>query len=690
MLLSTRDAQRAGRSPHFILAAATTQMLNSMGIDKPSLQSDPSSNSHILSQLSKLHFQLPQLSPADEQAIIDVQQLTSPVKRKFHWEMTYYFYIHMCVFIINGLLGGLIVCLIENYSSVRNRQIEVAFIDAWFTSSSCVYGCGLITLDFAKLSRASQIILMAFTFIPGNTISTLPALIIKAAAHKNVEGRAVDDDNSNVEEQRDELPILDSRAQLRYRAYIACIVLILVTCFAIYAITFVAIGGWLTTQYTPEQLLQENSSVNPWYTSFIITVTGFNQNGLTPFSDDFARFVSDVYLNLFAALIVICGTSLFPYILRNVVLIVRRLSPWRHKVIFDYVLLNNHRLSTLLFPTLQTRIYLFITLLLYILVNTRFAGFASIDVSLLSTATLLVYLLLMANKPQMLCALDETPFELSWLALETQEKVDAETKPMEKNYVASDVPASHNQLESIESGPTRHALPVAQMHQFFHRRITTTTDQARVQFASTTTKFSAHGKTRRLKYLRNRLFFFHFTRTLRKNAITSIILTRTWLIFFIFRICAIEYRQMAPADPNITLLKIIFETMSAFGTVGLSLGYPNIVSSFATVLSPASKVILIATMLMGRHRGLLASMKDQETIEYSAFDLLNRERLKLICEYEKTTLGYISKRINKERISSILSSTTVSSEESTCTAPKQLCIDVEDTFNDYNKENILD
>ncbi|CAF3836423.1 unnamed protein product [Rotaria magnacalcarata] len=52
--------------------------------------------------------------------------------------------------------------------------------------------------------------------------------------------------------------------------------------------------------------------------------------------------------------------------------------------------------------------------------------------------------------------------------------------------------------------------------------------------------------------------------------------------------------------------------------------------------------------------------------------------------------GYISKRINKERISSILSTTTVSSEESTCTAPKQLCIDVDDTFNDYNKENILD
>ncbi|CAF2120193.1 unnamed protein product [Rotaria magnacalcarata] len=52
--------------------------------------------------------------------------------------------------------------------------------------------------------------------------------------------------------------------------------------------------------------------------------------------------------------------------------------------------------------------------------------------------------------------------------------------------------------------------------------------------------------------------------------------------------------------------------------------------------------------------------------------------------------GYMSKRINQERISSMLSTTTVPSEESTCTAPQQLCIDVDDTFNDYNKENILD
>jgi hypothetical protein len=93
---------------------------------------------------------------------------------------------------------------------------------------------------------------------------------------------------------------------------------------------------------------------------------------------------------------------------------------------------------------------------------------------------------------------------------------------------------------------------------------------------------------------------------------------------------------MAPVDPNITILHIIFEIVSAFGTVGFTLGYPNVTSSFATVLTPASKVILVITMFMGRHRGLLASMKDQEAIEYSAADLIRRRREEIILQFERS------------------------------------------------------
>jgi hypothetical protein len=95
---------------------------------------------------------------------------------------------------------------------------------------------------------------------------------------------------------------------------------------------------------------------------------------------------------------------------------------------------------------------------------------------------------------------------------------------------------------------------------------------------------------------------------------------------------------MAPVDPEITILKIIFEIVSAFGTVGLSLGYLNVSSSFATVLSPASKAILVIIMLMGRHRGLFASMQDQEAIEYSAADLIRHRCEEVILEFERSKM----------------------------------------------------
>jgi hypothetical protein len=361
-------------------------------------------------------------------------------------------------------------------------------------------------------------------------------------------------------------------------------------------------------------------------------------------------------------------TSLFPFLLRNVVLLARRLAPFRHKVIFDYIIMNNHRLSTLLFPTVQTRIYLLVTILLYILgvsislildlhsqnfamyssgtrfliflfqtINTRFAGFQTIDLNLLAAATLLVYLMLMGTKPQMLCALDESPLELSWLALQTREEVDAQTNPgvklMDNPNLLLRSP-SDSTLSAASGGP----LPSKHMQRFLHRYSLATKDLARQQFANNAIADGSKYKPKRLGWLRIRLFLIYFVRALIKHTFSFVILTRTWLFFFIFLIAAIEHYRMAPVDPNITVFKIIFETISAFGTVGFSLGYPNVSSSFATVLSPASKTILVITMLMGRHRGLLASMKDQEAIEHSAADLLRRRREEIIGDYEQSKL----------------------------------------------------
>lgn len=241
------------------------------------------------------------------------QHLTLKTKKKkiFVWKMTYFFYVHLSIFLINSLLGGLIIYLVENYSTLKNQAMTVSFIDAWFVSTTCVCSCGLTTIDFARLSKASQCILMFLTFISGLTISCLPALIIKTRSHKKTTSFEI---NNDTEEElptvrtnrlalipdhvQERLKLLPTPVQLRHRAYVSCILLILSTCLAIYLVAFVAIGGWLATKYKEEQLLQDNIAINPWYASFIITLTGFNQNGMTPFSTGFSRFVDDVFLNI--------------------------------------------------------------------------------------------------------------------------------------------------------------------------------------------------------------------------------------------------------------------------------------------------------------------------------------------------------------------------------------------------------
>jgi len=90
------------------------------------------------------------------------------------------------------------------------------------------------------------------------------------------------------------------------------------------------------------------------------------------------------------------------------------------------------------------------------------------------------------------------------------------------------------------------------------------------------------------------------------NQVKNIVLRDvSWLIIAWFTISVIEDDRVSfPGDVNFTESKVLFEIISAFGNVGLSLGYPNTVTSFVGVWRTGSKLVLIVVMLVGRHRGL--------------------------------------------------------------------------------------
>jgi Trk-type K+ transport system membrane component len=81
-----------------------------------------------------------------------------------------------------------------------------------------------------------------------------------------------------------------------------------------------------------------------------------------------------------------------------------------------------------------------------------------------------------------------------------------------------------------------------------------------------------------------------------------------WLLLSIFLICIVERPGLATHAPGFSIFSVIFEVVSAYGTVGLSLGVPYDNYSFSGAWHTLSKLILIAVMLRGRHRILPAAV----------------------------------------------------------------------------------
>lgn len=79
-----------------------------------------------------------------------------------------------------------------------------------------------------------------------------------------------------------------------------------------------------------------------------------------------------------------------------------------------------------------------------------------------------------------------------------------------------------------------------------------------------------------------------------------------WYIFMgLFIIAIAEGKHIENTNEYaFTMFSCLFEIVSAYGTVGLSLGYPGANASFSAQFSVVSKLVIIAMQIRGRHRGL--------------------------------------------------------------------------------------
>lgn len=77
-----------------------------------------------------------------------------------------------------------------------------------------------------------------------------------------------------------------------------------------------------------------------------------------------------------------------------------------------------------------------------------------------------------------------------------------------------------------------------------------------------------------------------------------------WMVMALFLIMIIENQKFVDDPVNFSVFNFIFEIVSAYGCVGISVGVPYDAYSFCGAWQTLSKLILCAVMLRGRHRGL--------------------------------------------------------------------------------------
>ncbi|KAK0433448.1 potassium transporter [Armillaria borealis] len=78
-----------------------------------------------------------------------------------------------------------------------------------------------------------------------------------------------------------------------------------------------------------------------------------------------------------------------------------------------------------------------------------------------------------------------------------------------------------------------------------------------------------------------------------------------WMVWGVFLVAIIERGNIMDEDKKwFDLFRVLFELVSAFGGIGLSLGFPSDNMSFVGAMRPMSKLVIIVVMVRGRHRGL--------------------------------------------------------------------------------------
>lgn len=352
-----------------------------------------------------------------------------------------------------------------------------------------------------------------------------------------------------TDEQREELGGVEYRAlKLLSKILVAYYV-------GFHVLGSICLIPWAVRTSAYQHVFKSNAVTPVWWAIFTAT-SSFNDLGLTLTSDSMMSFVQARYPILVSSFLIVAGNTGFPCLLRLIIWTAFKCSPvaGRTRESLGFLLDHPRRCFTLLFPSHATW-WLFAVLVIFNVVDLIL--FIILDLNSVSIDALPVSIRILAGLYQ---AFSTRTAGFSVVDLSTLH-VAVQVSYMVMMYVS--------------------VLPLAMSI----RRTNVYEEQSLGVYLEHENEDEA--PTMIGTHIRKQLSF------------------DLWFIFLgLFIITIAEGHRLGPGDEAFSTFAVLFEVVSAYGTVGLSLGYPGTPTSFCGQFKTISKLVIVALLYRGKHRGL--------------------------------------------------------------------------------------
>lgn len=324
-----------------------------------------------------------------------------------------------------------------------------------------------------------------------------------------------------------------------------------------------------------------DNGLNPWWVGSFNAVSAFNNSGMSLLDANMVAFQTSIYMLLTMSLLILAGNTCYPIFLRLIVWTLLKLLPdngeWEdYRKTLQFLLEHPRRCYTNMFPSQHTWWLLLAVIFLngsdwvaFEVLNignkaieslppgirvidglfqafaVRSGGFYVVPISSIRIGLQVLYVIMMyiSVYPVVITMRNTNIYEERSLGIYADDPDYVEEKDKSKRgYLARFLKST----------------PLDDTTQFFVRH------QLRAQLS---------------------------------HDIWSVVVA-IWVIM------CIEAKNFERDPAVFSVFNVIFETVSAYGCVGISVGLPNRNYSFAGALHTASKLVLCAIMIRGRHRGL--------------------------------------------------------------------------------------